>query len=176
MKQEAQIPVTACAFDDPGTQAALQRAWRRARVRFGIWTVVWALLLVAVGVFRDGDMETVRAIALVLMLVSLRPLALSALSLQCLRTIDTVLRDRPWEYRASVRRARRGKVRAGIPVQVRTGDGDDDWTPVMVARAPFRWRRWTGDMESGAWFAGDLARGGVLALPGGHGLTLVRSQ
>ncbi|MGW0550012.1 hypothetical protein [Streptomyces altiplanensis] len=116
------------------------------------------------------------AVALLLMLVSLRPPALSALSLRCLRTIDTVLRTRSWEYETSVRRARRGKVSGGIPVQVRTGDGDGDWTPVMVARAPFRWRRWSGETEGGAWFAGGLARGGVLALPGGHGLTLVRSQ
>lgn len=176
MKQQAQDPVTARAFDDPETHAALQEAWRRARVRFGIWIVVWGLLLVAVGVFRGGSTDAVAAIALILMLASLRPLALSALSLRCLRTIETVLRARPWEYKTSVRRARRGKVGAGIPVQVRTGDGDDEWTPVMSARAPFRWRRWTGEMESGAWFAGDLQRGGVLALHGGRGLTLVRSQ
>ncbi|GAA2967484.1 hypothetical protein [Streptomyces enissocaesilis] len=176
MKRQAHVSVTACAFEDPGTRMALQEAWRRARVRFVAWTAVWALLLVTVGVFKGGSTDAVAAVALFLMLVSLRPLVLSALSLRCLRTIDTVLRARPWEYKTSVRRARRGKASAGIPVQVRTGDGEDDWTPVMVARAPFRWRRWSGEMESGAWFAGDLARGGVLALPGGHGLTLVRSR
>jgi hypothetical protein len=48
----------------------------------------------------------------------------------------------------------------------------------MRARNPLRWNRWDAAMESGAWFAGDPAFGGVIALPGGRGLMALerRSQ
>lgn len=171
--QSAPLPAGSRAFDDPGTRSAHLAAWRRGLVRLVTWTVVWLLLTLAVILIDDRDLETVRAVLLLLMFVSLRPLALASLSLQTLRTIDTTLGDHPWQYCPSVRRARGTRMRGGIPVQLQTGDDEADWTPVLKARAPFRWRRWTAELENGAWFAGDAERGGVLALPGGRAMTLV---
>ncbi|WP_031481483.1 hypothetical protein [Streptomyces bicolor] len=171
--QSAPLPAGSRAVDDPQTGAVLVTTWRRGLVRLVVWTVVWALLTLAVIVIRDRDLETVRAVFLLLMFVSLRPLALASLSMQTVRAIDTALGQHSWQYCESVRRVRGTRVRGGIPVQIKVGDGEDDWSPVMKARAPFRWRRWTAEMESGAWFAGDVERGGVVALPGGRALTLV---
>lgn len=142
-------------------------------VRLVAWAVVWALLTLAVVLIRDRDLETVRAVFLLLMFAGLRPLASASRSMRCVRSIDTALGARPWQYCPSVRRVPGAEVRGGIPVRLKVGDGEDDWTPVMKARAPFRWRRWTAELEDGAWFAGDLKSGGALALPGGRELTLV---
>lgn len=171
--QSAPPPTAPRAVDDPQTQSVLVATWRRGLVRLVTWTVVWALLTLAVIVIRDRDLETVRAVFLLLMFVSLRPLALASLAMQCVRAIDTTLGNHSWQYCTSVRRVRGTRVRGGIAVQAKVGDGEGDWTPVMKARAPFRWRRWTAELENGAWFAGDVRRGGVLALPGGRALTLV---
>jgi hypothetical protein len=171
--QSASLPAGTRALDDPETRSAHLAAWRRGLVRLVAWTVVWLLLTLAVILTDDRDLETVRAVLLLLMFAGLRPLALASLSLQTLRAIDTTLGDRPWQYCPAVRRVRGTRMRGGIPVQLRTGDGEDDWTPVMKARAPFRWRRWTAELENGAWFAGDVERGGVLALPRGRAMTLV---
>ncbi|MFF4525599.1 hypothetical protein [Streptomyces bluensis] len=171
-----ELPTTSCAFDDPVTRSSLQEAWRRALIRFAVWVAVWVLLLVVVGVTRDSGMETVQTVAVILALIGLRPLGLSALSLRCLQGIEAVLRIRPWQFHGPVRRVPRVRGRGGVPVQIRIGEGEDGWAPVMVARAPFRSRRWMGEMENGAWFAGDLDRGGVLALPGGRGLMAVRTM
>ncbi|MGH3309976.1 MAG: hypothetical protein ACRDP3_05250 [Streptomyces sp.] len=174
------------AIDDPRTQSAHLATWRRGLIRLVTWTVVWALLTLAVILINDRDLETVRAVFLLLMFVSLRPLALSAIAMQTVRSIDMALGKHPWQYCPAVRRAQGVKMSGGITVQIKLGDGEDGrtsvlktgvgedgWSPVMKARAPFRWRRWTKELESGAWFAGDAKSGGVLAPPGGKALTLV---
>lgn len=173
MPQSAPLPVGSRALDDPRTRDAHGAAWRRGLVRLVAWTVVWLLLTLAVLLVDDRDLETVRALLLLLMFVSLRPLALASLSLQTVRAMDKALGDHPWQYCPAVRRVRGTKMRGGIPVQLQTGDRGTDWTPVLKARAPFRWRRWTAELENGAWFAGDVERGGVLALPDGRPVSLV---
>ncbi|CAL9504937.1 hypothetical protein SUDANB6_03525 [Streptomyces sp. enrichment culture] len=173
MPQSVPLPTVPRAVDDPLTRTALLTTWRRGLVRLVTWTAVWMSLLLAVILIDDRDLETVRAVFLLLMFAGLRPLALASLSMQCVRSIDTALGNHPWRPVASVRRVRGAGVRGGIAVRMKAGDGEDEWTPVMKARAPFRWRRWTAEMEHGAWFAGDPERGGVLALPGGRALTLV---
>lgn len=173
MLQSASLPAGSRALDDPETRSAHLAAWRRGLVRLVTWTAVWLLLTLAVILVDDRDLETVRALLLLLMFVSLRPLALASISLQTLRTIDTTLGDHPWQHCPAVRRVRGTRLRGGIPVQLSTGDAEDAWTPVLKARAPFRRRRWPTELENGAWFAGDTEHGGVLALPGGRTTVLV---
>ncbi|MGR8009781.1 hypothetical protein [Streptomyces hypolithicus] len=86
-----------------------------------------------------------------------------------LRRMRKVMRLYAWELRGAARRLSQ-KQPDGVPVQLRTGPGDDDWSEPMRARNPLRWNRWSAEMENGAWFAGDPAFGGVIALPGGGGL------
>lgn len=57
------------------------------------------------------------------------------------------------------------------------GDGAEaerQWSPTMAARDVRRSNRWDEQLASGAWFAGDPCRWGVLTLPGGQGMKLVQ--
>ena len=87
MPQSAPLPVGASALDDPRTRSAHVTAWQRGLVRLVTWTVVWLLLTLAVLLIDDRDLETVRAVLLLLMFASLRPLALASLSLQTVRAM-----------------------------------------------------------------------------------------
>ncbi|MEV0096618.1 hypothetical protein [Streptomyces sp. NPDC050738] len=94
-------------------------------------------------------------------------------SLRRLHKIRKVLRSYRWEYREGVRRTQGAKEAMGVAVQLRSADDDAGWTRGMVARNPLKWNRWTPELEHGAWFAGDLPFGGVIALPGGNALMLL---
>lgn len=72
-----------------------------------------------------------------------------------------------WEERPAVRRLDYVKEHMGIPVTIEDAAGEDEWGRVMVVRSALRTSRWDERMEKGAWFAGDVPMGGVVALPGG---------
>jgi hypothetical protein len=107
-----------------------------------------------------------------------------------LRRARAVLEAYPWRPIPAVRRVTGTKESQGVPVQFRLPDGeapgsdenayvDDDgslWSQTMAARSPLRWNRWDESMTHGAWYAGDPGLGGVLALPGGHGLMTVQRR
>ncbi|MBT2397840.1 hypothetical protein J7E96_20740 [Streptomyces sp. ISL-96] len=83
-----------------------------------------------------------------------------------LRKIRKVLREYPWEHRASVRPCNDVKDVMALPVRLKA-DADGAWSKTMRAVNPLRRKRWTGEMEESAWFAGDPEFGGVIAVPGG---------
>lgn len=97
-------------------------------------------------------------------------------SLLRLRGIRKVLCIYAWEERAAVRRIGYVKEYTGIPVTIEKSDGEDDWGGVVVLRSPLGSKRWDERMESGAWFAGDVPLGGVMALPGGDELMKIQRR
>ncbi len=177
--QDPQVALTKFAFDHPETRLDWYRARRRVAARF---LVCMILLLSVVVVLSVHAAETKKGglpgLGLLLTLTLVLPCILYVYigSLLRLRRMRTVLQSWPWEPRASVRKDPHVQDAAGVPVQLKTGDGDDDWTQVMRARNPLRWNRWDEAMESGAWFAGDPAFGGVIALPGGRGLMVLERR
>ncbi|MGW0550017.1 hypothetical protein [Streptomyces altiplanensis] len=167
------MPLIKCAFDDPGTRTAWRRARRRVVGRFIACLIVSLALLVLLSLYATDTKKGGLAglgIALFLGLVVPCMLYVYIGSLLRLRRIRRVLRSYPWELRAAARKHPHVSESYGVAAQVKTGNGDDDWSPAMLSRNPLRWNRWDTAMESGAWFAGDPAFGGVVALPGGSGL------
>lgn len=164
------VPTDKCAFDHPETR----RSWQLARLRAGalLPPVVMLLLatLVVMGMLGDrpGTQPMwMRVVGLVCVVAAPFVFAYALYSLGPvlrLRRIRRVLREYPWEYRASIRPTP-GVKDAALPVRVRT-DADGDWSRTMRAINPLQRKRWTGEMEHGAWFAGDPEFGGVIAAPG----------
>lgn len=173
MTQSSQVPLDKCAFDHLATRQAWRRARRRVGVSLVLWTVLWMVSFVAVGMYVDEAEDAAGLIGAACLFVYVVALCLYGKSLLRLRKLRKVLQAYPWEHRASVRRAPRVRESFGVFVQIKTGDSDDDWTQLMRARNPLRWKRRDAAMESGAWFAGDASFGGAIALPGGQGLILV---
>ncbi|MCT9081115.1 hypothetical protein [Streptomyces fulvoviolaceus] len=170
MTPPVQVPTDKCAFDHPETR----RNWQLARLRAGavLPPVVMLLLATLVVMGMLGDRPTtqpmwMRVAGLVCVVAAPFVFAFALYSLGPvlrLRRIRKVLREYPWEYRASIRPAP-GVKDAALPVRVRT-DADGDWSRTMRAINPLQRKRWTGEMEHGAWFAGDPEFGGVIAAPG----------
>ncbi|WP_371546237.1 hypothetical protein OG266_15555 [Streptomyces sp. NBC_00554] len=171
MTPPVQIPTDECAFDDPETR----RNWQLARLRAGavLPPVIILLLATLVVMGMLGDRPTtqpmwMRVVGLLCVVAAPFTFAYALYSLGPvlrLRRIRRILRVYPWEYRASVRPAPGVKDTMALPVRVRT-DPDGDWSRTMRAVNPLQRKRWTGEMEHGAWFAGDPEFGGVIALPG----------
>jgi hypothetical protein len=196
---ELQVPPTEAAFDAPGTQAAWRSVRRRIMIKLWLWSVLFLAALALSGAFVDvrlGDEGArggnslgglIGAVA-----VLLYPFALYTCcgALSRLRKAREILEVYPWRALPAVRKLTGTTEATGVPVQFRLPDGadvaasedayvDDDgsvWSQSMSARNPLRWNRWDASMERGAWFAGDLETGGVLALPGGSGLMSVQCR
>lgn len=197
--QEPRLPLAKVAFDEPATRADWKAT--RRRVVFKLWLYSALLLgaLALTGVLADpyadngharGGSDPAGAIGGVAVLVYPFALYTCCGALSRLRRARAVLEAYPWRPLPAVRRLAGTKEAGGVPVQLRLPDGetagdgenayvDDDgsvWTQSMSARDPLRWNRWDGALERGAWYAGDLEIGGVLALPGGRGLMTVRRR
>ncbi|MFG2137665.1 hypothetical protein [Streptomyces sp. NPDC048650] len=172
MKTDIPVPLTKCAFDDPATRHAHERARRKALrsvlLRVGVWL---ALLVVAKVVESDSQLIEGTAAFLLIPAVFL-PLG-PAKALLWMRSVEGVLRSFPWQHCAVLR-----SQDARTAVQLRLADGADEafLTPVMAARTWRRRKRWSGEPEDGAWFAGAPDRGGVIARPGGHGVMTLQCQ
>jgi hypothetical protein len=166
-----------CAFDDPATRQAYKKARRSALVSLFSRVGVFLALLIVAKVFKEEETQLVPGLASFLLIPAAFLLAGPAKALRWLRSVESVLRSHPWRYCSAVGR-RDAKVDAGTAVQLRLGDegSDEDRTPVLAARTWRRRTRWSGEFEHGAWFAGNPDRGGVLALPGGHGLMTLHRQ
>lgn len=171
MAPPVQVPTDKCAFDHPETR----RNWQLARLRAGavLPPVVMLLLatLVVMGMLGDRPATQpmwMRVAGLVCVVAAPFVFAFALYSLGPvlrLRRIRKILREYPWEYRASVRPCPGVRDTMALPVRVRT-DPDGDWSRTMRAINPLQRKRWTGEMEHGAWFAGDPEFGGVIAAPG----------
>ncbi|MDG4856965.1 hypothetical protein P8605_02115 [Streptomyces sp. T-3] len=182
MTHHPHLPADRCAFDDPETR----RNWQRARLRAGaMLPLVVILLLVTLtvmGLLGDRPRTQpmwMRIAGFVCVIAAPFIFALALYSLGPiirLRRIRRILREHPWEYRAAVRPCPGVKDTMALPVQLRTTP-DGDWSRTMRAINPLQRKRWTGEMEHGAWFAGDPEVGGVIAVPGGRDMmTLERGS
>jgi hypothetical protein len=140
-----------------------------------MWSVLAVASLVLIGSQEKdpytGKESPLKALCALLFLVLLFFVGASYGSLRRLHKVRRVLRSYPWEYRESARKT--AKEPAGFTVRLKPGDEDDGWSRGAVARNPLKWNRWTPEMEHGAWFAGDLPMGGVIALPGGDAFMLL---
>lgn len=176
MMTDVPVPLAKCAFDDPATRHAHERARRKvlrgALLRIGVWL---ALLVVAKVV--ESDSQLIEGTASFLLIPAAFLLVGPARALLWMRTVEGVLRSFPWQ-RCAVVRSQDARGRTGSAVQLRLAGGDDEafLTPVMAARTWRRRKRWSGAVEDGAWFAGAPDRGGVIARPGGHGVMTLQCQ
>lgn len=192
------LPSAPVAFDEPGTQAVWKAMRRRVVAKLWMWSVLFVAALVLSGVFaevrwdgadaRDGNSAggLIGAAA-----VLAYPCALYSCcgALSRLTKARRILEAYPWRPLPAVRKLSGTKEAGGVPVQFRLPDRherdgrstyvDDDgsaWSESMCARDPLRWNRWDESMQRGAWYAGDLELGGVLALPGGNALMTVQRR
>ncbi|MBT2490896.1 hypothetical protein J7E96_20730 [Streptomyces sp. ISL-96] len=177
------LPLAECAFDDPATRQGFEKVRRRARISLLIRVAVWLGLLIVATAFKEEETQLVSGAASFLLIPTAFLLPAPGRALLWLRAVEKVLKSHPWRYCSAVRRPD-AKVSAGTAVQLRFGDGgdggdagdgrngvgDEGWTPVLAAGTWRLRKRWSKELEYGAWFAGNPGRGGVLALPGGHRL------
>jgi len=171
MTLPVQVPSDKCAFDHPDTR----RNWQLARLRAGAALPLVVMLLLATLVVMGmlGDRPTtqpmwMRVAGFVCVVAAPFVFALTLYSLGPvlrLRRIRRVLREYPWAYCSSIRPCPGVKDTMALPVRLRT-DADGDWLRTMRAINPLQRKRWTGELEHGAWFAGDPEFGGVIAAPG----------
>lgn len=196
---EPRLPLTEVAFDAPGTQAVWKATRRRVVLKLWLWSVLFVAALALSGVFAevrwdDGDARGDNSVGGLIggVAVLAYPFALYSCcgALSRLRKARSILEAYPWRSFPAVRKLSGTKEAMGVPVQFRLPDGeeagggestyvDDDgsvWSQSMAARNPLRWNRWDESLERGAWFAGGVEIGGVLALPGGSGLMTVQRR
>lgn len=193
------LPSTGVAFDAPGTQAAWNAARRRVVLKLSLWSALVVAALALSGVLAEvrwGDGGARGDNSLGGLIGGLAVLAYSFALYTCcgalsrLRKARSILEAYPWRSFPAVRKLSSAMEAKGVPVQFRLPEGagpgggestyvDDDgsvWSQSMSARNPLRWNRWDVSMERGAWYAGDVELGGVLALPGGSGLMTVHRR
>ena len=196
---EPRLPLTEVAFDAPGTQAAWKATRRRVVLKLWLWSALFVAALALSGVLAEvrwddgnarGDNSVGGLIGGVAVLAYPFALYTCCGALSRLRKARSILEAYPWRSLPAVRKLSGTKEAMGVPVQFRLPDGeepgggestyvDDDgsvWSQSMAARNPLRWNRWDESMERGAWFAGGVEIGGVLALPGGSGLMTVQRR
>ncbi|MCX5530889.1 hypothetical protein OG785_09995 [Streptomyces sp. NBC_00006] len=190
-----QLPLTKCAFDDPGTRTAWTKSRRKVRVRLTLWTVFWVGSFVALslldgfGVIGLSDVRfkgrrggsggnLLGMVGAVVFLVYLCQLYLYVVSLRSLKRMRRVLERHPWRIVSAVRKQHQVTDPSGVPVRLRIGaeGARNEWSHLMSASGVPRKRRWPEAMEHGAWHAGDNWGPGVLALPGGEDLMEVRKR
>ncbi len=178
MKTDVPVPMAKCAFDDPGTRRICERARRRALINLLVRAgVCLALLVVARTVETDG--QHVEGAASFFLMPAAFLLVGPARKWHWLRAVETVLRSRPWQH-CVVAREQGARVSSGTAVRVGLGTDVGDeywseyWSATMAARTWRLRRPRAGQLEDGAWFAGDPDRVGVVARPGGQVLVIVQ--
>ena len=176
MKTDVPVPLAKCAFDDPATRHAHERARRKAVVSLLTRIAVWLILLIVATVV-ESDSQLIEGTASFLLIPTVFLWVGPAKALVWMRSVENVLKSFPWQ-RCSVVRRHDAQVRTGTGVQLRLGDFDNESlvTPVMAARTWRRRKRWSGKLEDAAWFAGSPDRGGIIARPGGHGVMTLQCQ
>ncbi|WP_314176890.1 hypothetical protein [Streptomyces winkii] len=197
--QQPQLPLTGVAFDHEGTQAAWKSARRRVLLKLWLWSGLLIAALALSGVLAEvrwgdgsarGDNSVGGLIGAVAVLAYPFALYTCCGALSRLRKARSILEAYPWRSFPAVRKLSGTKEPRGVPVQLRLPEGtepdggkstyeDEDgslWSQSMSARNPLRWNRWDERMETGAWYAGNVEIGGVLALPGGSGLMTVQRR
>ncbi|MCZ1005641.1 hypothetical protein [Streptomyces lydicus] len=180
MKVAIPVPLTKCAYDDPATRDAFERARRGVLINLLVRAGVWLALLVVAKVV-ETDSQLVEGTAAFLLVPAAFLLVGPAKAVRWMGLVQGVLKSFPWQ-RCEVVRRQDAKVGAGTGVQLGlggsggSGSGEPDWTPVMAARTWRRRTRWSPELEGDAWFAGAPDQGGVIARPGGHGLMTLRPQ
>lgn len=188
MKVAVPLPLAKVAFDDPGTRQTYERAKRKAVINLLIRAAVWLALLIVATRGPDDDAQLVRGLGSFLFMVWSFFLIGPAKAVRWYVAVGQVLRSGPWQYGIAVRKPD-VKVGAGTAVEVRIGVAEGDVAvgsddagaaykiPVLAARTWRRRKGWVVDLEQAAWFVGNPERGGVIALPGGHGfMTLHRPE
>lgn len=199
MESEPQLPLTKVAFDDPGTRKVWKATRRRVRLKLSLWSVLLIAGLALSGVitnnrwgdgYHRGQSDLGGFVGAVALVAYLFALYTCCGALSRLRKTRSILEAYPWRSFRSVRKLSGTKEATGVPVQFRLPDGEEPggsestyvdgdgsvWSQSMSARNPLRWNRWDKSMEGGAWYAGDVEIGGVLALPGGRGLMTVQRR
>lgn len=179
--ERAQVPTATVAFAHAGTRHAWELTRRRVVRRLWVWSTLLLVALVAgiaLTVATGSADQPLRSAGPAVVVATLfgYVLALDAClgALSRLRRARAVLEAFPWRPLWGAQRVA-GAEPTGVAVQLRSAP-DGDWTPGLSARDPLRWNRWNAALEQGAWFAGDVGLGGVLALPGGHGLMTVQRR
>ncbi len=174
MKTDAPVPMGKRAFDDPGTRLTCERARRRALINLAVRAGVWMALLIAARTV-ETDAQLVEGMASFLLIPTAFLLAGPAKKLRWLRTVEAVLRSCPWQY-CVVAREQGVPVNsgAGVRVQLDAHTAEEPRSATMAARTWRIRRPKPGRLEKAAWFAGDLDRGGVIAMSGGHVLGTVQ--
>jgi hypothetical protein len=196
---EQQLPLAKVAFDDPATQTVWKATRRRVLLRLWLWSALLVAALALSGLLADvrwadggarGDNSVGGVIGGLAILAYPFALYTCCGALSRLRRARGVLEAYPWLSLPAVRKLSGTKESRGVAVQLRLPDGarpddgespyaDEDgtlWSQSLAARDPLRWNRWATELEQGAWFAGDVERGGVLALPGPRGLMTVQRR
>jgi hypothetical protein len=183
--QQVQLPLEKSAFDHPATRDTWVRARRRVRWGLAFWSVLLVVLFIGVNVLGELDAfgsgkakkNVVGGVPAVAFLCYLCILYLRVGSLRCLRRIRDVLRAEPWQPIPAAHREPGVKDVAGVAVRLRlTEEAGEEWTGLKSARNPVQRRRWPQALEQGAWYAGDVAGRGVLALPGGGELMEIETR
>ena len=174
MKTQAPVPMTKCAFDDPGTHDTYERLRRNALISLLVRLAGWvALLIVACTV--ETDAQLVEGAASFLLIPTAFLLAPPAKKLRRLRSVETVLRSFHWQRCAVVREQDAGRSNgAGVRVGLADDGGHERWSGTLSARTWRLRRPRSKQLQDAAWFAGDLDRGGVIARSGGQVLMIVR--
>ncbi|WP_158714631.1 hypothetical protein [Streptomyces sp. NRRL S-474] len=174
MKTDPAVPMTKCAFDDQETRLTFGRTRRRALINLWVRAGGWiGLLIVARTV--ETDAQLIEGAASFLLIPTAFLLAGPAKKLRWLRTVEAVLRSCPWQY-CVVAREQGVPVNsgAGVRVQLDAHTAEEPRSATMAARTWRIRRPKPGRLEKAAWFAGDLDRGGVIAMSGGHVLGTVQ--
>ncbi|MCH6162957.1 hypothetical protein [Streptomyces marispadix] len=197
--QEQRPPLAKVAFDDLDTQTVWKATRRRVRLRLWLWSALLVAALALSGLLADvrwddggarGDNSVGGVVGGLAVLGYPFALYTCCGALSRLRRARSVLEAYPWQSIPAARKLSGTKEARGVAVQLRLPGGahpgggesayaDEDgtlWSQSLSARDPLRWNRWATGLEEGAWFAGDVERGGVLALPGPRGLMTVQRR
>lgn len=175
MKIAAPVPSSGYAFDDDATRRAYERARRGTLIALLFRVAAWFALLVVAQAVETEEQLLEGAAAFLLVPASLLLIG-PGRRLLWMISVGRVLRSYPWQQ-CGVTRCDGMRPDGGTPVQVQVlgADGAATSASVMTARTWRMRRPQPGLLAEGAWFAGDLARGGVIAGPGGRVLMGVRS-
>ncbi|MFH8697598.1 hypothetical protein [Streptomyces chartreusis] len=175
MKIATPVPSSGYAFDDHATRRAYERARRGTLIALLFRVAAWFALLVVAQAVETEEQLLEGAAAFLLVPASLLLIG-PGRRLLWMISVGRVLRSHSWQQ-CGVTRCDGVRSDGGTPVQVQVfgADGAALSTSVMTARTWRMRRPQPSLLAEGAWFAGDLARGGVIAGPGGRVLMGVRS-
>lgn len=171
MTSEVEIPQAGVAWEDTATQRAVRRAERRVWRRFATWGGGGAVVAVAAWLPGISGLKVVSVLAV---LVVGAFITVHCRSLFWLARVKRILRLYPWEPRPYVRKRtypNGGNTKVSALVQLY--DPLTKWSPELKARDVWCGLSWNATFDDGAWFAGDLPFGGVMAKPGGDELAFV---